>query len=134
MIQFKLPEFTKEEPLINKSKLSKEDKLDQANNEVALGHVYVMTHSFFSDVIRIGCTPDDPNNYAHSLSAQSPGTYNLIFSLKCEKPCQVKSKIRQYLNAQKYVNEFYQVPPEVAKTLLTRETFRIPTLDLIESN
>jgi len=37
----------------------KEEKVNA--KEVSLGNVYVMTHSFFSDVIRIGCTPCDPH-------------------------------------------------------------------------
>jgi len=95
---------------------------------VSVGNVYVMTHSFFSDVIRIGCTPEDPEEYTKSLSAKSPGTYSLVFSLKCNNPCQVKKQIREYLNAQKYTSEFYQVSTETAKSLLKRETLRIPAL------
>lgn len=96
------------------------------NKTLSTGYVYVMTHSFFSDVIRIGCTPDDPKTYAHSLSQNSPGKYHVVFSLACSNPCQVKKQIREYLNAQKYVNEFYQVSAEVAEKLLKRETLKIP--------
>jgi len=96
--------------------------------DVSLGHVYVMTHSFFSDVVRIGCTPDDPQEYAKSLSTKTPGEYSLIFSLQCSNPCKVKKRIQEYLNAQEYVKEFYQVPAEIAERLLTRETLVIPTL------
>ncbi|MCJ8319298.1 MAG: GIY-YIG nuclease family protein [Colwellia sp.] len=98
------------------------------DKNVPVGNVYVMTHSFFSDVIRIGCTPDDPQAYTESLSAKSPGNYRLVFSLQCNNPCKVKKQIREYLNAQEYVNEFYQVSPDVAANLLKRETLRIPTL------
>jgi hypothetical protein len=35
-----------------------------SSDAVAYGNVYVMTHSFFSDVVRIGCTPTDPLEYA----------------------------------------------------------------------
>ncbi|TWX49241.1 GIY-YIG nuclease family protein [Colwellia hornerae] len=92
---------------------------------VSIGNVYVMTHSFFSDVIRIGCTPDDAEEYARSLSKNSPGDYSLVFSLACNNPCAIKKKIRTYLNAKEYVNEFYQVSAEVAVKLLQRETLRI---------
>lgn len=34
------------------------------DNHISQGNVYVMTHSFFSDVIRIGCTPENPPDYA----------------------------------------------------------------------
>lgn len=98
------------------------------SKEQSLGNVYVMTHSFFSDVIRIGCTPEDPQEYAKSLSAKTPGDYTLVFSLQCSNPCKVKKRIREHLNAQEYVNEFYQVPAEVAERLLRRETLIIPTL------
>lgn len=94
----------------------------------SVGNVYVMTHSFFSDVIKIGCTPNDPEEYTKLLSAKSPGTYRLVFSLKCNNPCQVKKQIKEYLNAQEYTSEFYQVSAEVAKNLLKRETMRIPAL------
>ncbi|MBA6338073.1 GIY-YIG nuclease family protein [Colwellia sp. BRX8-7] len=92
---------------------------------VSTGNVYVMTHSFFSDVIRIGCTPGDPVEYARLLSKNSPGDYSLVFSLACNNPCAIKKKIREYLNAQEYVNEFYQVSAEAAAKLLKRETLRI---------
>jgi len=95
-------------------------------NNASLGHVYVMTHSFFSDVVRIGCTRNDPEEYAKSLSVNTPGEYSLVFSLKCSNPCKIKRQIKQYLNAQKYVNEFYEVAPEVASKLLKRETLKIP--------
>jgi hypothetical protein len=97
-------------------------------NTVSKGNVYVMTHSFFSDVIRIGCTPEDPQAYANELSANSPGKYTLVFSQTCDNPCQVTRQIRDYLNAQKYVNEFYEVPAQVAEKLLKQESLRIPTL------
>ena len=93
------------------------------------GNVYVMVHSFFSDVIRIGCTPDDPYEYSKALSAKTPGNYSVVFSLNCSNPCQVKKQIKAYLQAQKYVNEFYQVPADVAAKLLTRETLKIPIAD-----
>jgi len=95
-------------------------------NDISLGHVYVMTHSFFSDVVRIGCTKNEPEEYAKSLSVNTPGKYTLVFSLKCSNPCRIKKQIKQYLNAQKYVNEFYEVSPEVASKLLKRETLKIP--------
>jgi len=99
------------------------------DNTVSTGNVYVMTHSFFSDVIRIGCTPDDPNEYAKSLSKNSPGDYTLVFSSACSNPCEIKKQIRKYLNAKEYVNEFYQVSPSVAKKLLKREVLKIPIIN-----
>ncbi len=101
---------------------------DINNTQVPVGSVYVMTHSFFSDVVRIGCTPEDPQKYTEALSAKTPGQYTLIFSLKCSNPCKVKKQIREHLNAQEYVNEFYQVSAEVAESLLKREALRIPSL------
>jgi hypothetical protein len=95
---------------------------------IVLGNVYVMTHSFFSDVVRIGCTPDDPQEYAKSLSAKTIGDYHVVFSLLCSNPCKVKNQIKKHLNAQKYAAEFYQVPPDFAGKLLRREALKIPTL------
>ncbi|MEY8215280.1 MAG: GIY-YIG nuclease family protein [Colwellia sp.] len=103
---------------------NQQDSLD----DISQGNVYVMTHSFFSDVIKIGCTPEDPQQYAKQLSAKTIGEYSLVFSLQCHNPCKVKKQIREYLNAQEYVNEFYQVSAEVAEKLLKRETLRIPAL------
>jgi len=105
-----------------------EPRQENESKDVSQGHVYVMTHSLFSDVIRIGCTPDDPQTYTKSLSAKTPGEYTLFFSLQCSNPCKVKKRIREHLNAQEYVKEFYQVPAEVAERLLKRETLIIPTL------
>lgn len=99
-----------------------------SNGEVLFGNVYIMRHSFFSDVIRIGCTTEDPETYAKMLSNKTPGNYTLAFSLECTNPCHVKQQIQTYLNAQKYVNEFYQVTIEVAEGLLKRETLRIPMI------
>jgi hypothetical protein len=96
------------------------------NDDISYGNVYVMTHSFFNDVIKVGCTPIDPEEHALELSAKTPGNYKVVFSLKCANPCKVKKQIREYLNAKEYVNEFYQVPADVAETLLKRETLRIP--------
>lgn len=103
--------------------------LTQQNKSAAVGNVFVMTHSFFSDVVRIGCTPEDPHEYTKSLSAKTPGNYTLVFFLQCNNPCHVKKRIQTYLNAQEYVKEFYQVPANVAERLLKRETLVIPTLN-----
>ncbi|TWX69915.1 GIY-YIG nuclease family protein [Colwellia demingiae] len=97
--------------------------------DISLGNVYVMTHSFFSDVVKIGCTTEDPQEHAKSLSAKTIGEYTVAFSLQCNNPCKVKKQIKKYLNAEKYVNEFYQVSPEVAEKLLRRETLVIPSLN-----
>ena len=96
--------------------------------DIPLGNVYVMSHSFFSDVVRIGCTPEDPREYAKSLSAKTIGEYSVAFSLQCSNPCKVKKQIKAYLHAQEYTKEFYQVPADVAAKLLRRETLKIPSL------
>jgi hypothetical protein len=101
------------------------------NKKQARGNVYVMTHSFFSDVIRIGCTPEDPQEYTKSLSAKSPGDYTLVFSLQCDNPCKIKKRIQEHLNAQAYVQEFYQISAEVAERLFRRETLVIPTINTV---
>lgn len=95
---------------------------------ISVGNVYVMTHSLFSDVVKIGCTPNDPVEHAKKLSSKTPGDYSVAYSLQCDNPCKVKRQIREYLNAQEYVNEFYQVAPEVAAKLLRRESLKIPGL------
>jgi len=99
-------------------------------NNVSFGNVYIMTHSIFSNVIRIGCTPHDSEEYAKSLSAKSPGHYELFFSLPCDNPCQIKKQIRRHFDAKKYVNEFYDVSPEDAKQTLKREVMKIPVLSI----
>lgn len=98
------------------------------NKDLDHGSVYVMTHSFFSDVIRIGCTFDDPQEYTKLLSAKTPGDYTLVFSQQCNNPCKVQQRIKEYLTAQEYTREFYQVSANVAKRLLKREILIIPTL------
>lgn len=92
------------------------------------GFVYVMTHSLFSDVVRIGCTTADPNQYAIELSNNTIGDYTLVFSLECDSPCEVKKQLREQLKAQKYVEEFYQVSSKVVASLAKREAFKIPVL------
>lgn len=105
------------------------DSLQYKN--ISVGNVYVMTHSFFADVVRIGCTPEDPQEYTKLLSAKTPGNYELVFSLQCQNPCEVKQRIQKYLSAQEYVKEFYQISSEVAERLLTRETLVIPALNIM---
>ena len=99
------------------------------NINMPIGNVYIMTHSFFSDVIRIGCTAEDPNLYAKTLSAKTPGTYTVAFSLQCNNPNRIKEQIQTCLNSQKYANEFYQVAPDIAERLIKRESLRIPILN-----
>jgi hypothetical protein len=96
----------------------------------SFGNVYIMTHSLFSNVIRIGCTTSDTEEYAKSLSAKSPGHYQLYFSLPCENPCQVKKQLRKHFDAKQYVNEFYEVSPEIAKSALKRELMKIPVFSI----
>jgi hypothetical protein len=96
--------------------------------DISSGNVYVMTHSFFSDVVKIGCTAEDPQEHAKSLSAKTIGEYSVAFSLKCDNPCKVKKQLKAHLSAQKYTQEFYQVSPEMAAKLLRRETLTIPNL------
>jgi hypothetical protein len=100
------------------------------DNHVTFGHVYIMTHSIFSSVIRIGCTPNDTVEYSKYLSANNPGDYQLYFSLACDNPCEIKKQLRKHFNGKKYVNEFYEVSPEIAKSVLKREIMKIPALSI----
>lgn len=97
-------------------------------DSVSFGNVYIMTHSIFSNMIRIGCTPCDTKDYAESLSEKSPGHYDLFYSLPCNNPCQVKKQMSEYFSKNNYINEFYEVSPQAAKSILTREVMRIPSL------
>ncbi|PKI14892.1 GIY-YIG nuclease family protein [Colwellia sp. 12G3] len=99
-------------------------------DKASFGNVYIMTHSIFSNVIKIGCTTSDAEEYAKSLSAKSPGDYKLFFSLPCDNPCQIQKQLRRHFDAQQYVNEFYEVAPEIAKNVLKREVMKIPVLSL----
>ncbi|MBA6347302.1 GIY-YIG nuclease family protein [Colwellia sp. BRX8-9] len=108
----------------------KNSRLVNPLDNVSFGNVYIMTHSIFSNVIRIGCTSCNTEEYAKSLSKKSPGHYQLFFSLACENPCKVKKQIRPYFDAKKYVNEFYEVSPEIARNLLKREVLKIPVLSV----
>lgn len=101
-----------------------------STDHVSYGHVYIMTHSIFSNVIRIGCTPNDAAEYARSLSAKTPGDYQLYYALACSNPCKVKKQIREHLEDKKYINEFYEVSPDIAKNILKREVMKIPVLSI----
>lgn len=104
--------------------------LANMNSEEENKNICIMTHSFFSDVIRIELTDNDPKDYALSLSQSTPGNYSVVFSLECEQASNVVSRIKDYLSNKKYVSEFYQVSPKFVEQLLKRETLRIPVLDL----
>lgn len=108
------------------------DNLQQNNDDFSYGNVFILTHSFFSDVIRIGCTPEDPQKYVKHLSEKTPGDYTLVFSQLCSNPCKVKKQIQKHLNAQEFTKDFYQVPAELAERLVKRETLVIPTFDSIK--
>lgn len=99
-------------------------------DNVSFGNVYIMTHSIFSNVIKIGCTPSDIIEYTKFLSSKGPGDYKLFFSLSCDDPCKVTKNIRKYFVANKYVNEFYEVSPETAKKVLSREILKIDVLNI----
>ncbi|WP_246058228.1 GIY-YIG nuclease family protein [Litorilituus lipolyticus] len=104
--------------------------LSDNEQNISEGNVCIMTHSFFSDVIRIGFTDNDPVDYALTLSQSTPGNYSVVFSLKCKQASNVAFRIKEYLSNKKYVNEFYEVSPKVAEHLLKRETLRIPVVDM----
>ena len=89
-------------------------------DNVAFGNVYIMTHSIFSGVIKIGCTTSDSEEYTKLLSAKSPGHFELYFSVPCDNPCQIKKQLREHFHAKQYVNEFYEVSPETAKNEIGR--------------
>jgi len=120
--------MNKTESCANNVEAGTENSVSTTVKNVSLGNVYVMTHSFFSDVVKIGCTPEDPQEYAKTLSAKTIGEYSVVFTLQCSNPCKVKKQIKEYLKAEEYTKEFYQVSPEVAAKLLRRETLKIPSL------
>lgn len=90
-----------------------------------------MTHSLFSDVIRIVCTLDDPQEYAKLLSSKTPGNYTLAFSLQCNNSYHITKRIKDHLSAQEYVKEFYQVSTKVAERMLKREALIIPAVNIV---
>jgi len=57
----------------------------------------------------------------------------VVFTLQCSNPCKVKKQIKEYLKAEEYTKEFYQVSAEVAAKLLRRETLKIPSLVAFQS-
>ena len=100
------------------------------NLEVPIGNVYIMSHSLFSNIVRIGCTPANIEEYAKLLSAQSPGDYHIIYSSSCDNPCTVKNRIRHSLRENIYMNEFYELSTSKAITVVKREIMRIPSKDI----
>jgi hypothetical protein len=101
--------------------------LMQQDENFVIGNVFIMTHSFFSDVVRIECSSEDPHEYVRSLSANTPGNYTIVFSLHCDNPYKIKDRIQGYLHSHKSAKEFYQVPAQLAERLLKREVLVIPT-------
>lgn len=93
--------------------------------QAAEGNVYVMTHSIFSNIVRIGCTSRPPEEYAKVLSKNIPGDYDVVFQLFCKNPCQIKQQVKEYLSEKKYVNEFYEVAPERVAKLIKNESLKI---------
>lgn len=94
------------------------------------GSVYVMTHSLFSDVVRIGTTPNDPEEHAKQLSKTSPGDYQLFYTLSCDDPTSITERISSHLRNQEYANQFYQITPSTAKKIVSQEILRIPLREL----
>jgi hypothetical protein len=108
----------------------KDSKKNITDDTISYGNVYIMTHSIFSNVIRIGCTPNDTSEYSKSISENILGDYELYFSLACNNPCRIKKLIKMHFKNKKYVNEFYEVDPETAKNILKREVMKIPILSI----
>lgn len=101
------------------------------NSPITTGNVCVLTHSFFSDVVRIGCTATDPDEYAKALSAKSPGEYTVVYALACQNPSSINKQVQQYLTSKKYIDEFYQTSVDVAAKLLKRTTLNIPIENIL---
>jgi hypothetical protein len=101
-----------------------------SNTDTAIGNVYVMTHSLFSDVVRIGCTPDSAEEYAKTLSAKTPGEYTIVYSSTCNSACAVKERIKHSLSSKLYMNDFYEVSENEALSAVKREVMRIPSMDI----
>ncbi len=104
-----------------KTQNSLQDNANRAN-----GYVYVMAHSLFSDVVKIGSTDHEPHRYAQTLSETVPGHYKVEFAQQCNNPYKIQQQVRDYLKANACVNEFYEVPAQVATNLIKREMLRIP--------
>ena len=100
------------------------------NLEVPTGNVYIMSHSLFANIVRIGCTPKNIEEYAKLLSAQSPGDYHIIYSSSCDNPCSVKNRIRHSLSKNICMNEFYELSACEAITAVKREIMRIPSMNI----
>lgn len=94
------------------------------------GNICIMTHSFFSNVIRIVSTQEPPKNFAKYLSDKSPGEYQVFFSLYCEHPNNVKDIVQKSLTPIECVKEFYDATPEQAVKLIKRETMKIASFSL----
>lgn len=97
---------------------------------ITQGYVYVMTHSIFSDVVKIGFTINEPHEYAEELSKKIPGHYTVSFYLQCDNPEHVENAVRGYIYAKACTNEFYEVPEKFAASLIKREALRIPAVTL----
>jgi len=110
--------------------LMKNKPLSSIKNEKYYGYVCVMTHSFFNDIIKVGCTTLDPTLYAMALSEKTPGDYKIFFSLNCLNPNKVEERIHKQLHSEEYINEFYQVSAKRVESILKREVLRIPSIEI----
>jgi T5orf172 domain len=101
-----------------------------AENNTKPGYIYVMTHSIFSDVVKVGSTVEEPHEYAQKLSQKVPGQYHLKFAQQCNNPKNIENIIRNYLHKNACTTEFFEVPEQYAVNLIKREVLRIPSITL----
>jgi len=100
------------------------------------GSVYVMKHSFFEGVVRVGCTPKELEQYAAELTNNTnlPGKYSVYSYVTCDDPCLVRSRVLDILKEHRAGGEFFDMMPEEATAIIKRESMRIPALEIVETS
>jgi len=99
-----------------------------AEQYIEKGHVYILRHSIFQDIVTFGCSTNNPADIATELSSKTnmPGTFSVLWSGLCQEPCKVKQRVISIFRRTQYIDEFYKVNATTAINITKRESMRIP--------
>ncbi|GLX77756.1 hypothetical protein tinsulaeT_10960 [Thalassotalea insulae] len=98
--------------------------------------IYILQHSFITDVVRVGASEKHPELIAQELSHKInlPGEYQVISSMHCANAQSASALIKQSIKHYQTAGGFYQLTPEHALKYIKRDTMRIPVTVTFNNN
>lgn len=109
----KYQEFINEEFFSRKNKW---DEIEKKHSKIQEGFIYVLTHDFIKDTVKLGFTERDPKIRASELSAEIklPGKFNIEYFTRTKNPYLVEQRVFEKYK-EKSTNEFIKESAENVK-------------------